>query len=250
MYNQDFQQNWLKSLGIHTLLIMTFLLLGKSNFFKTLNLQPKQILPSVRVDIVDLPKETLEELKKMEMAPPPVVKQEQTKQIMQEPIAVEKKSSKDSFEEIVKKTENRLAERQLEEFKKINEQRKVDSRREEMRQILLAGNKIQAGSQLQGAERVEELTEFDRYIVEATEKVKLYWKLPTYLQQSSLRCRLQVFVNAQGSAQLIKIYESSGNPEYDSWALKSVNDAIPFKIPLEAIVPDLLRGKFILGFPL
>ena len=152
--------------------------------------------------------------------------------------------------EIIKKAEKKLADKQIDMLKKLNEEKKIDQRRKEMKGLLLAGNKIQTGTQLQGEEVSQELTEFDRYILDVTEKVRYQWKLPTYLKNLPLKCRIQLFINAAGLVQVAKIIESSGNVEYDKWALRSIQDAAPFAAPGSAILPELLRGNFVLGYPL
>jgi len=242
---------WKRSLFAHGLILFLMILGNKLNFFNFSQNDPKIILPSVRVDIVELPKHTLEELKKIEIAPPPTKIEEKTveKNIPEEKV-VPKEKLDNAFEEIVKKTEKKLADKQIENLKKLNELKKTEERRDEMKQLLLAGNKVQAGTQVQGEEVTQELTEFDKYILEVTEKVRYQWKLPSYLKNLPLKCRIQLFINADGFVQVAKIMESSGNEEYDNWALKSIKDAAPFKVPVQSILPDLLRGKFVLGYPL
>jgi colicin import membrane protein len=249
--DKKFLWYWKRSLLAHGIILFLMLMANKLNFFNLANHEPKIILPSVRVDIVELPKHTLEELKKIEIAPPPTKVEEKS---VEKNIPVEKVVPKEkldnAFEEIVKKTEKKLADKQIENLKKLNELKKTEERRDEMKQLLLAGNKVQAGTQVQGEEITQELTEFDNYILEVTEKVRYQWKLPSYLKNLPLKCRIQLFINAEGLVQVAKIMESSGNEEYDNWALKSIKDAAPFKIPAQSILPDLLRGKFVLGYPL
>lgn len=132
----------------------------------------------------------------------------------------------------------------------MKEQKDVDSRRDEMKKLLLAGNKVQQGTLLQGEEVSQDLSEFEQYISEVTEKVRFNWKLPSYLKDTTLKCRIQLYINARGMVEMSKIVESSGNEEYDSWALRSIQDALPFKEPGANVLPELLRGRFILGYPL
>lgn len=249
--NKNFFWYWKRSLGAHVALLILMLIGNKLNFFDLNVSEPQVILPSVRVDIVELPKHTLEELKKIEIAPPPIpeLSNEKHQKLNDIKVPDDNKDHK-IFEEIVKKTEKKLADKQIDEFKKLNEKKKTDERREEMKQLLLAGNKVQSGTQVQGEEVDQVLTEFDRYILEVTEKVRYQWKLPSYLKSLTLKCRIQLFINAAGLVQIAKIVESSGNEEYDSWALRSIQDAAPFKVPGDRILPELLRGKFILGYPL
>ena len=186
----------------------------------------------------------------MEIAPPPPMDVQPKEKISSLESPIPKEKLDNAFEEIIKKSEKKLADQQIENLKKLQEDRKMEERRNEMKQLLLAGNKVQTGMQLQGEENHQELTEFDRYVLELTEKIRFHWKLPSYLKDQTLKCRIRLFINAEGQVQVAKVIESSGNEEYDNWAMKSINDAAPFKMPSKNILPELLRGKFVLGYPL
>lgn len=246
LLDKSFSWYWKRSLITHALIIVMIIINNKFDFFKFNSNEPTKIMSSVRIDIVELPKYTLEELKQLEVAPPPT----STKLDKPQTAAAEVKTEKSVFEEIVKKSEKKLADKKIDELKKINENRATEDRREEMKQLLLAGNKVQQGVQVQGEEHNQVLTEFDKYVLEVTEKVRYQWKLPSYLKDATLKCRIQVFINSKGMLEMAKVVESSGNEEYDNWALRSINDALPFKIPSNIVLPELLRGRFILGYPL
>ena len=249
--SEKFFLYWKKSFLFHCVIISVLAISWKFNFWKYFDLSPEIITPSVRVDIVELPKYTLEELKKMEITPPPE-NIEPSKQAEIKEIKIEKKiENEDSkIEELFKKIEKNVAKKRKIDQKHEKDLKSMESRRQELNQILLAGNKLKKGSVTEGEEQKNETNEFDQYLLEVTEKIRVHWKLPSYLQQSAFKCRIQLFINSQGTIELIKIVETSGNSEFDDWALKAINDTIPFKVPLSQIVPDLMRGKFILGFPL
>lgn len=247
---QKFFQVWIRSLITHIIIFLVLFLMTKFNFFSTSNLEPRKIFSSVRVDILDLPKETLQELKKMEIKPPAVNDSTSKSDELKDKKLETKEKPKDVFEDIIKKTEKNVADKTIESLKAKNEKRQQDLRREEMNKLLLSGNKIQEGNRLHGEETQNKLTPFEEYIVQATEKVRLYWKLPSYLQGAELRCRIQLYLNAQGEILLLKIIQSSGNVEYDNWAEKSIREAVPFSPPDNSIRAELMRGNFILGFPL
>lgn len=250
--HKRFNWYWKRSLVIHVGILFMMFILNKFNFLNFSSNQPKIILPSVRVDIVELPKYTLEELKKLEIAPPPseIKNESASDQKVDTVLPNENKNNSNIFEEIVKKSEKKLANKMIDDIKKIKEQRDVENRREEMKQLILAGNKIQQGTLLQGEEVQQQLSEFEQYVLEVTEKVRYQWKLPSYLKDSMLKCRIQVYINARGLVEMTKVIESSGNEEYDTWALRSIKEALPFKEPSAAVLPELLRGRFILGYPL
>jgi hypothetical protein len=250
--SKNFIWYWKRSFAAHAVLIILLVVATKFNFFSDRFDKPKIILPSVRVDIVELPKYTIEELKKLEIAPPPVSPKVDAKQKASEStdLPKETKQTVSDFEEIVKKSERNLADKTISDLKKLKEQKEIENRRDEMKELLLAGNKVQQGTLLQGEEVQQQITEFEQYILEVTEKVRYHWKLPSYLQNTELKCRIQLFINSRGMVEMTKIIESSGNEEYDSWAIRSIQDAIPFREPGATVLPELLRGKFVLGYPL
>ncbi len=249
--HKNFEWYWKRSLVFHVSIIFFMIIANKFNFLNFKPIEPKIILPSVRVDIVELPKYTLEELKKLEIAPPPVEIKADSPKNKDETVSTPSETKKDTtFEEIVKKTEKKLADKTIEDLKKLKEQKAAESRRDEMKHLILAGNKVHQGTLLQGEEVDQKLSEFEQYILEVTEKVRYQWKLPSYLKNTTLKCRIQLFINARGMVEVAKIVESSGNEEYDSWALRSIQDAGPFKEPNSNVLPELLRGRFILGYPL
>lgn len=250
--NQPFYQLWIKSLFLHLLVFVLLFILSKFKFFEIVLKEPRKIQTAVRVDILDLPKNTLEELKKLDILPPPINNQEvkPSDKNGANDLIQKVENDKDVFDEVIKKSEKNIANKTIDELKVKNEKRLQDIRRDEIRKILLSGNKIKEGSRLQGEDLQEKLSAFDQYIVSATEKVKSYWKLPSYLLGENLKCRIQLFINAKGEIVLLKIMESSGNTEYDSWAERAAKDAAPFPTPDSEIRADLLRGNFVLGFPL
>jgi len=249
---EKFFYYWKRSLLWHCGIIVLVVLLSKINFFVFLSPNPKIISSSVRVDIVELPKYTLEELKKMELAPAPKV-------IADEKLGKDADIKNDQETDISQKEDSDIEEifkkikKQATLSKNKNDKKKTKDtlvREKELNELVLAGNKLMKGSLITGEEKDDKPTPFEQYILEATEKVRSNWKLPTYLKNQPMKCRIQVFINSQGSIELTKIMESSGNEEFDSWAMKAIEDSLPFTSPDSAIVSELLRGRFILGFPL
>lgn len=116
--------------------------------------------------------------------------------------------------------------------------------------LIKRGNKVQSGQALVGSGSAENLTILQEYATKLPGMVKPFWKLPSYLMEKELQCRVKVFINNRGEVVRAEIYEKSDDPEYDERALKAVKTASPFPAPPGEIVARTLRGDILLGFPL
>ena len=125
-----------------------------------------------------------------------------------------------------------------------------DVRKSDLERIVLSGNKINAGGGQEEQVDREPLKLFETYLLEATDTVRSHWQLPSYLLEKKLRCRIQVFINPNGSIALLKIIESSDSAEFDQLARAAVMKAAPFAPAPNEIISRLKRGHFVLGFPL
>jgi len=208
------------------------------------------IRSSVRVDIVEMPKYTLKELKRMK---PPSVRKEKKivrktpKSLNNNPIKFKK--------QVKKKTRNDFLSMlssmgQLKKTKIKNKKNTLDSHRGNIKKLLLAGNKISEGRALYGKESDMDNSIFSSYISILPDHVRPNWKLPSYLADKDFKCRVQVFLKENGELQHLEIFESSGNLEYDKRAIEAVKKSSPFdQIPKE-ISDRAYKGDIILGFPL
>ena len=88
------------------------------------------------------------------------------------------------------------------------------------------------------------------YIEQLPVHVRPYWKLPSYLMNKNLKCRVRIFLTRKGRLIKIELFESSGSLEYDKRALAAVKRSDPFpSLPSE--IQELgVNGSILLGFPL
>ena len=109
---------------------------------------------------------------------------------------------------------------------------------------------MNSGKSIVGSRSLEESTIFHKYLEVLPDWVRINWKLPSYLMDQNLRCRVRVFLTANGRVVRSEIFESSGVLEFDQRALKAVRDSSPFpKIDAE-IMSKVINGEILLGFPL
>lgn len=212
----------------------------------------KIIQSSVRVDIVEMPKFTVQELKRMDIAPP----SPDTKEEEERPSADKSKSDLE-FKQKIKKVNlnnllNNLSKKNTakRKKKKVKGNQNLNAHRKQLRKLVLEGNKVSAGTSLMGDGLAQARTAFNNYVSVLPNFVRPNWKLPSYLIDRGLKCRIRVFIAANGKILRAEIYESSGESEFDLKALSSVKQVHSFPKPDREILPRVAAGDVILGFPL
>lgn len=203
--------------------------------------------------MVDLPKYTLRELRKVG---PPI--NTQVDAIKNQPVDTTtqflEKGKIPSFRDVLKnlkkkKVAKKKRKRNLKKEKSLWSKISVN----ELSDVILAGNKITEGNSGSGSEgqfneKVNE--EFTRYLGRIPDDIRPFWKIPTYLAEQELQCRIRVFISGTGEVLKTIVYESSGNEEYDQRAVDAIKKASPFSRPTEFLRNKLANGDIILGFPL
>lgn len=250
------------------LVIFLFLLLNKS-FFSIGLLDPESteimvIEPSVRVDIVQMPSQTLQELKKLDLTVDvpkgeELVIDEKSKPAQSvneaEQIEFQTEKKEKSFSDVLKELSAKKLEKSAPEKKQAKKGQKTgsekitNSQQAELQKLLLAGNKLSDGTASQGSGTAQ-LQGFNAYISKLPDHVRPHWKLPSYLMGQGLKCRIRIFLNLQGNVVQSKIWESSGNEEYDNRALKAIEQSQPFPLFDKEFLSRAIAGDIVLGFPL
>ena len=222
----------LLSLGIHWSLFnyifpQFFVTPKKITLAKKTILKATIVKQSARVDIVALPQHTLSELKELQ-----------------------KKERIDSTYDRSKKRQLLLI--MLQDIAKRDitkkELKKITTKREP-KVLLMAGNVLSKGMALTGKQRSVKHHRFYQYLENLPAHIRQHWKLPTYLLDQGLRCRIKVIISPQGELLKHSVIESSGVKAYDQAALRATQDAAPYPRPHSSIVPYLQQGHILLGFP-
>jgi TonB family protein len=260
-YDHDFNKNFLFSLGFH---ILFFLLsfAGGQVVYRVFKANEVEIIQtSIRVDVVGMPKFTIDELKQIEadklLEKKPLNSPEITK-IAAEETKVEaedviKKNDLVIQEEVKKKTSflNLL---QDYSSKKISTSReKIDVKNNtssnSLSSLVIEGNKISKGTALIGSYTDIQNSEFATYVQSIPLAIKPYWKLPSYLMEKNLRCRIKIYLTQEGKLLKLEIQESSGVTEFDRRAESAIRES-SFPKPSAAVGPRLTNSGIILGFPI
>ncbi len=259
--NQDFTKNFLLSLGGHALLLALAFYGGdfiSKNF--TRNNDIEIIRSAVRVDVVGMPKFTVQELKKMEATPviekpePEVkgsaapTKTETEDVIKKDDLVIQEvgKKKKASFLNMLNDYSSKKV--AAKPAKKGSETGTVDKKN--LESLIIEGNRLSKGSALVGDYTDEQNSEFSAYVQNIPGVIRPHWKLPSYLLEQNLRCRIRIFLSDSGKLLKLEILESSGQSEFDARAEKAVRDAAPFPKPNAEVGGRLANSGIILGFPL
>lgn len=258
----SFTKNFLISFGVHLGLLALAATAGKfvGSIFQDKGVEI--IRSSVRVDVVGMPKFTVQELKEMEKQAVELPKETQA---VKSPDKVE--ATKET-EDVIKKDDLVIQEQGKEKEKKkanflstlsdyakvkVNKDTKKGKKdgaaNENLKALALEGNRISQGSALTGDYSDEANSEFGAYVQKLPGTIRPYWNLPSYLKDKDLKCRIKIYLSATGSLLKLDLAESSGNSEYDERAIRAVRST-NFPAPSEAVAPRLTSSGIILGFPL
>jgi TonB family protein len=159
-----------------------------------------------------------------------------------------------SFSDMLKKLGGRANDKKLPIKKNDNTSKgkgKLDSKsKQELSQLLVAGNKLSQGTALVGDSEAQDLTELEKYAASLPEKIKTFWRLPSYLMDQPLNCRVRVYIAPDGRLLNAVLFSSSGNAEFDQRAIQSIQQSAPFSPPENSYKDRAARGDIVLGFPL
>jgi TonB family protein len=95
-----------------------------------------------------------------------------------------------------------------------------------------------------------EMTAFQAYASRLPDFVRPHWRLPSFLLEKKLKCRVRVWIAMNGELTRAEVYQSSGDSEYDQKAIEAVRAASPFPALTEEFGKRAQKGDILLGFPL
>lgn len=259
-FDRNFYKNFLISFGVHCLLFLLAFAGGEviSRSFKS-NTDVEVIRSAVRVDVVGMPKFTIQELKKMEAQPviekaPEVAKGKKEETVTETEDVIKKddlviqeegkKKAKASFLNILNDYSNKKV--AAKPSKKGNA---AGTGNKNLESLIIEGNRISKGSALVGDYTDEQNSEFSAYVQNLPGVIRPFWKLPSYLLEKDLRCRIKIFLSSEGKLLKLEMQESSGVAEFDARAEKAVREA-SFPKPSPEVAARLANSGIILGFPI
>jgi colicin import membrane protein len=256
-FDRDFNKNFLLSMLVHGLVIFLSFIGGEliSKVFRSNDVEI--IHSSVRVDVVGMPKFTVQELKKMQAEPvaenvPEVAKgavvetKTETEDVIKKDDLVieEKVKKKSSFLNMINDYSSKKV-----TAKVVEKGTKTGSGNKNLESLIVEGNRLSKGSALVGDYTDEQNSEFSAYVQNIPGVIRPFWKLPGFLLDKNLRCRIKIYLSPAGQLLKLEMLESSGVPEFDARAEKAIRDA-SFPKPQDDVGKRLTSSGIILGFPL
>lgn len=254
-FSDDFKSSLMLSLAIHILLFILFFALGKFVFHHDTS-DLEVIKSAVRVDVVGMPKFTIQELKEMQQVEQKAVPEKSTPQVEQtkaeeikikpdDVVIEEKGKTKSAFSSLLKD----YSEKKI----KVTQDNKKGINRGDIKGVdglIIEGNRLSKGSSLTGEYSDQVDSAFVQYVQVLPDLVRQYWKLPSFLKEQTLKCRVKLFISKSGELIKQELFESSGNSEYDQRAQEAIKKASPFPAPSIEAAAILTSKGIILGFPL
>lgn len=261
---------------IHIALVACTLISGKIAFDiqqETRDKNLELIQASVRVDMVAMPTQTLNELKNLSSGVEDAQKEEKA------PLA-EKVVEKDVEEKVEPKDEPAVADKTpdpTEAFQEANAKKRKDflsklktignkkvesqgtqknekglygDKDSALKDLVLSGNKLSKGTAMYGDGGGGDLTAFQAYASRLPDLVRPHWKLPSFLMDKNLKARVRLWLNMSGEVTRAVVYQSSGDTEYDQRAVEAVKAAAPFPALKDEFGKRAQNGDILLGFPL
>lgn len=255
--SDDFKSGLMLSLALHVFFVILAFIIGRIfSPASPANATLEILRASVRVDVVGMPKMTIQELKALQTeaqapkeepkpaqatktevseAPPKpndVVIQEQGKEV--------KKSFTSLLNDYSKKAPTAKAE------KKGDSKGKSDG----LDALILEGNRLSKGTALVGDVSDTADAPFVGYAQTLPDLIRNNWRLPSFLKDKNYQCRIHIWIGAQGQLLKAEMRESSGNEDYDERALSAIRASSPFPAPPAEAQAKLAHNGLILGFPL
>jgi len=216
------------SLGIH---IAFLVLLYVKSIVMPGPLNTKEYIPSLRVDLVALPDQKIND----QLTPSTPAVSEPAKE--KESKVTKEAKDKGDYSTSKKKKKERMKSA-LERIKALE---KIKAGEE------IRGNKVMKGSSAKGvASDSVETTYFDAVL----EKVQNEWELPQWLQEKNLSAKVLIQIDRRGMVTHTQFVQSSGNEQFDAAVKHAIQAAAPFPVPPVSILAGVSQDGVLLKFPL
>ena len=257
MKNLNFKKSLSLSSGLHISLLLFALVFALIQKFLGTNQAGDETInklsSAMRVDVVAMPEMTLKELRSAVQAKGAPVS-----------APVEKQAPIKEGETVLKKVKKQA---DLMNFLSDMSQKKVGRKKTKTKkkkgtatgapnsfhndELIRLGNQITKGTTLgQGEQGGEVDGVFAQYLGGLPDKIRPFWRVPSYLMNKGHQCRIRVFIAKNGKILDREIYQSSGVKEFDNRALRALDQVGAFPAPSSEIVARVVSGKVIIGFPL
>lgn len=243
------------SLAFHFGLITTALV--KTIAFPS---QPILYIPSLRVDLVDLPDQLKNDLIRAAKNPPPPQaadppkKEEPPPQAAPKPPTSASKPAASKDEMVVKPApagaDDASRKRQMKNaLERVKSLAKIANQLEATPRPVaqVKGNMISKGTSLSGdARETSQATYFDSL----RDRLHAHWALPIWLARQNLSAQVQIQIDSRGALHQFRFVRLSGNPQFDEAVKRTLQESQPYPPPPPELAEALLTDGILVGFPL
>ncbi|MBX7231426.1 MAG: TonB family protein [Bdellovibrionales bacterium] len=231
-YDSNFSRPLWTSIFIHFLFVLFFNV--RSYWIGNEGLELQQ---SLKVDLVGLP-EKVNKIDPENLTPPKEANQKKIESTHVPPPEPEVQIKESKSEKIKNQydIERKKALSAIDKIKNELQNNTSDNSKPEPSSNV-KGNHLSKGNSLTGLTQLE----YNRYLSILEKKVKQNWNLPSWLSNSALKAQVLVFVDSSGVILEKKISVSSGNRDFDDYALRAVEESGPFPPPGD--LSQLLANK-------
>ncbi len=257
-YDDEFKSGLMLALALHVLLLMVAFIVGRIVFptGSAKGAALEVLKASVRVDVVGMPKMTLQELRQLQATPAASKEPEPVKEAKAEPAEAPPKPDDVVIQEKGRPSAKKSLSSLLADYSKkaptAKKERKggAEGKNAGLDELVLEGNRLSRGTALVGDVSDTADGPLVAYVENLMEKVRAHWALPDFLRGANLQCRVQIWVSASGQLLKAEFIEKSGNADYDNRAEQAIRRASPFPPPPADVAAKLSTRGVVLGFPL
>lgn len=217
------------SLGIHlTLLVILFL----KSIVMPSEINTKEYIPSLRVDLVALPDQKTTDQITPAM---PSASEESKESAKKEKVKAAEEKGDYSLNKKKKKDRMKSALDRIKALEKIKEGEQIK------------GNVVMKGSSAKGvATNSVETTYFDVVL----DKIRTEWELPQWLKDRGLSAKVLIQIDRRGMITHTRFIKSSGNEQFDAAVKRTLQASVPFPAPPVSILPNVSQDGIVFGFPI
>jgi TonB family protein len=216
------------------------------------SLSAKEIKSAIRVDVLDLPSQKLSELQDVDISQEVDTEDKPKEDNKNKMLLPEESKDPKNAGKKDKNTQKRMQELRDELRNEARRQALIDKLKKEqsqsnkMKRQALAGNKLSEGYSLTG----DVAKDGDIHAGKVKSHLYKFWKLPGWMQNSKkLRTQILVKLAPDGRVLSKNVYQSSGNSEYDGYALQAIEAADPFPAPPDSLKKIYLEEGMLCAFP-
>lgn len=207
---------------------------------------PKPFIPTLRVDLVELPNVLKKDLQDLKTPPVSPEIKKALSQPLPKPVVV-----RESSMTLPSEKRRRMEKKNLQALQRIKALSKIQGAEEtqddDEPSTIIRGNKLSPGAELSGEAR--EAAEAN-YNDQLRKQLKTYWILPPWIANRHYTAQARLFIDSYGRMREYRFEKVSGNTQFDEAVTKAIQASQSFPPPPKELARALLADGILVGFPL